>query len=205
MIQEIKLDPNEVKAEQHFANMYAIIKTVEALENAFVNGRCNPSEYEQECVTLLTHFRMVQSAVKHKYPDLNEYFNEHKMQCELARNRLLVEGIPATRLYPSHTAQDDQKALLTFQISTAFINLLDTLKLNETAVDSVQPPLLDLVSKLTQLSSLPSELKGVSRIKDWVTKMNVMAACDNLSENDVRQLTHDVDTAYSSFEHWLKT
>uniref|UniRef100_A0A0G4I4Y1 Vacuolar protein sorting-associated protein 28 homolog n=1 Tax=Chromera velia CCMP2878 TaxID=1169474 RepID=A0A0G4I4Y1_9ALVE len=206
---EVKLDSSEVRDLQHQANMYALIKTVEHLERAFVNGRVSEKDYEEKCFGMIAQFRTLQGALKDKYPDLREFMRENRMDCTLAADRLLGSGLPATRLYASGQGASEsdgrQRALQTFRVSGCFITLLDALKLGEKAVDGIQPLVVDLVSKINQISDLPPELEGVARVKGWVYTLNQMSASDDLSESQLRQVTHDVDLAYSAFENWLQS
>lgn len=48
-----------------------------------------------------------------------------------------------------------------------FITLMDSLKLNMTAVDQIHPLLSDLMQSLAKVHGLPADFQGKERIKNW--------------------------------------
>lgn len=77
---------------------------------------------------------------------------------------------------------------------------MDSLKLNMVAVDQVYYPLLsDLSTSLNNLSILPRDFEGKTKMKKWLGRLSKMGAADELSEQQARQLHFDLESSYNSF------
>ena len=50
---------------------------------------------------------------------------------------------------------------------------------------------------------LPSEHAGPAKLRAWLQKLNEMRAMEELSDDQARQLSHDLETAYSEFMRFL--
>lgn len=57
---------------------------------------------------------------------------------------------------------------------------------------------------MTQVEGLPRNFEGVAGTQKWLTKLHSMRASDELSEDDARQLAHDLDSWYSAFFSFLE-
>lgn len=55
-----------------------------------------------------------------------------------------------------------------------------------------------------QVDGLPSDFEGISKARQWLITFNSMRASDELSEEQARQLLHDLDTSYSGFFRYLE-
>ncbi|CEM25716.1 unnamed protein product [Vitrella brassicaformis CCMP3155] len=201
----VVLTPEETRSLQHSANLYSIIRTVEHLEKAFVNGWVMEQDYERECMSLIAQFKTLQRALKDKYPDIREFLDEYDLDCPLATDRLLESGVPATKLYATGQAASKAESLLVFELSGHFITLLDAVRLNQRAVDEIQPLVSELVSSLNRVGSLPHDMAGIQKVKEWIYTLNRMSATDELSDSQSRQLSMDVENAYSAFRNWLQS
>ena len=67
------------------------------------------------------------------------------------------------------------------------------------SVDEILPALRDVHQALSDYPKLPSDYQGLANVQKWVEKMNVMKASDDLSDDDVRQLKFDLDSAMQRF------
>lgn len=86
-----------------------------------------------------------------------------------------------------------------------FITAMDAVKLDQRAVDELQPLLSDLMNALIQLPDTPNDFGPNYKVQKWLQKLNAMRAVDMIDEDDGRQLYHDLDTAYSEFSRHLKS
>ena len=51
---------------------------------------------------------------------------------------------------------------------------------------------------------MPSDYEGTSKTREWIVTLNGMRAADELSEDQARQLLHDLDTSYGAFFRFLE-
>lgn len=85
----------------------------------------------------------------------------------------------------------------------SFITLVDALKLNQRAVDEIQPYLEALVSSLCKVKGLTPSFEGLVKLKLWLTKLHNLRAYDQIAEDEVRQFLFDVENAYTAFHNHL--
>ena len=78
-----------------------------------------------------------------------------------------------------------------------------TLTGNPLGIDSTVHPLLtDVVGSLNRLR-LKGSFEGLEKIKQWAATLNRRSAADELSEEEVRQLLFELETAYNAFHTML--
>lgn len=70
-------------------------------------------------------------------------------------------------------------------------------------MDELHPELRDLVDTMNRLSIIPESFEGKIKVKSWLDTLNSMQASDELSEDQVRQLLFDLESAYSAFNNLL--
>jgi ESCRT-I complex subunit VPS28 len=135
---EVRLwhDKREREMYDNFADLFAIIKTTEKLEKAYVRDVVSAKEYEPACTKLIAQFRTLKTALRDTVPDVEQFMKDYKMDCPAALNRLLVSGIPATVEHKS-ASSDSGTAAAVAECVQHFITAMDTLKLNMLAVDQV--------------------------------------------------------------------
>ncbi|CAI5956956.1 unnamed protein product [Closterium sp. NIES-64] len=198
---EIPLWQGDAEREQYesFADLYAIIKTTEKLEKAYVRDLISPADYEPACAKLIGQFRTLRTALQGAVPDIERFMTTYKMDCPAAKNRLLVAGVPATVEHKSATVESGSATVAVAETVQHFITAMDTVKLNMLAVDQVHPLLSLLLNSLCSVPSLPAEFEGRTKVRDWLVRLNSMAASDELSEEQARQLSFDLESSYSVF------
>ena len=79
-------------------DLYAIIKSVEHLEIAYVKDAVGKDEYTDECNMLLSQFKEAEK-VLNTYPDFKDsadFMRKYRMECPRAQDRLLRVGQAAT-------------------------------------------------------------------------------------------------------------
>jgi ESCRT-I complex subunit VPS28 len=81
---------------------------------------------------------------------------------------------------------------------------MDAIKLDQRAVDEIQPLLQDLMEALTRVPALPATFEGTGKMKAWLVTLNKMRAVDEISDEQARQLIYELDTAYAEFHRFLK-
>ena len=86
-----------------------------------------------------------------------------------------------------------------------FITTRDAVTLEVRAVDELQPLLSDLMNALVQLPDTPDVFSPNDKVRGWLERLNAMRAVDMIDEDDMRQLSHDLDSAYSEFSRYLSS
>ncbi|KAG1347180.1 vacuolar protein sorting-associated protein 28 [Cocos nucifera] len=201
---EVKLwnDKREREMLDSFADLYAIIKTTEKLEKAYVRDLVSSAEYEAECLKLIAQFKTLSSSLREAIPSVERFADAYKMDCPAALNRLLVSGVPATVEHRASSASSAaSSAAAVAECVQHFITAMDSLKLNMVAVDQVHPLLSDLSSSLAKLGGgiLPPDFEGRVKVREWLARLAKMGAADELTEQQARQLHFDLDSSYNAF------
>lgn len=216
----------ERKAYENLADLYTIITATEHLERAYAQDAITQFEYTSECNKLISQFKIAEKAALGTNNMTTETFMQvYQMDCPRAADRLLRAGVPE----PLKTSDGSGNVAVTvaetgkliflwfiFQSLTYslvfitftvqhFITAMDAVKLEQRAVDELQPLLSDLMNALIQLPDTPNDFGPNYKVQKWLEKLNAMRAVDMIDEDDGRQLYHDLDTAYSEFSRYLKS
>ncbi len=87
-----------------------------------------------------------------------------------------------------------------------FITAMDALKLQQRAVDEVQPLISELMNSLTKVPgiSVSADFEGTKKISAWLLRLNQLRAAEEISEDDARQLIFDLESSYNEFHRYLK-
>lgn len=80
-----------------------------------------------------------------------------------------------------------------------FLTALDSLQLQMTAVDQVYPQLLQVAESLDRVASVPATFDGKATLAKWLTNLKTLPATYQLNEDEVRQLTYDLNMTYRDF------
>ncbi|KAG6482523.1 vacuolar protein sorting-associated protein 28 homolog 1-like [Zingiber officinale] len=205
-MEEVKLwrDKRERDMYDSFADLYAIIKTTEKLEKAYVRDLVPSAEYEAECLKLIAQFRTLHSALRGAVPSLDRFADAYRLDAPAAINRLFVSGVPATVEHRAAAASSGNLSASTAAVAECvqhFITAMDSVKLNMVAVDQVHPLLSDLSTSLAKLGNglLPPDFEGRTKVRDWLAQLAKMGAAEELTEQQARQLNFDLESSYSAF------
>lgn len=126
--------------------------------------------------------------------------SKYRLNCNLAKKRL-DSGINATVEHGSGDKENSSYIIL--ETTQHFITAMDSLRLNLRSVDELQPLLKALVEALNKQSII--EFDSKKKILTWLIDLNNMRATDELAEEQVRQLLHDLDNAYNEYGSAIKT
>jgi ESCRT-I complex subunit VPS28 len=123
----------------------------------------------------------------------------YSMDCPQAAERLLNMGVPEPI-----KGGGESVAISVAETVQHFITTMDAVKLEQRAVDELQPLLSDLMDALARLPETPNDFEPNRKVQQWLQKMNALRAVDQIDEDDARQLYHDLDSAYAEFTRYLK-
>ena len=84
-----------------------------------------------------------------------------------------------------------------------YITAMDAVRLDRRAVDEIQPLIQDLIGSLNRADVLVPGMEKKS-LQDWLMLLNSMRAADELSDEQLRQLSFDLETSYTEFMKRLK-
>ncbi|KAG2501592.1 hypothetical protein HYH03_000097 [Edaphochlamys debaryana] len=199
---EVKLYSNkkEQALYESYADLYAIIKTTEKLERAFVRDAIGAEEYEEACSKLIGQFKVLWGSMKDTVPNVEKFMSDYNMQCPMAATRLLHSGLPATVEHRTkNNRANDPEALGVAETVQHFITAMDSLKLNLAAVDQICPIMLDLMNSMDKVTTLPPSFAPREKIKGWYSKLYQKQADYELPEPDVRQLMYELEASYNTF------
>jgi ESCRT-I complex subunit VPS28 len=194
----------ETSREREFydeqANLYAIIVATEHLERAYARDAIDPKEYTAQCKKLISQFKLAERVLKDGMTT-ETFMALYQMDCPRAEERLLKMGIPE----PMKGGTDEASHAVTVAETVQhFITTMDAVKLDQRAVDELQPLLSDLNDVITRVPDTPNDFEPNRKIQKWLQKLNAMRAVDEISDEDSRQLYHDLDSAYTEFTRYLK-
>lgn len=191
----------ERTAYDSLADLYTIITATEHLERAYANDAITQSEYTTECNKLISQFKIAEKAALGKNMTTETFMQVYQMNCPRAADRLLRMGVPEPVKKDNN---GNQVAVTVAETVQHFITAMDAVKLEQRAVDELQPLLSDLMNALIQLPDTPNDFGPNQRVQRWLEKLNSMRAVDQIDEDDGRQLYHDLDSAYSEFTRYLR-
>lgn len=136
-----------------------------------------------------------------------------QLECPRATERLRI-GLPATVEQASHGAHTPSGGVSTSAapaggasgslILTAtenFITFLDALKLNMVSKDALHPLLSEVIQSVNKVTDRDFESRG--KIIQWLITLNQMRATEELSDDQARELSFDIEQAYQGFKATL--
>jgi ESCRT-I complex subunit VPS28 len=193
---EVRLYTNSQQRDMYdnLANLYAIIRTAEALEKAYARDAVAAADYKQEMFKLISHYKSAREATREYVTNISQFLLENQLGQGGAGFMRLEKGFP--NIEKNHNPKTIAEAV------QHFISLMDALRLNMVAVDQIQPLLSDLVEAVHKCALDGSFEPG--KIELWLKKFNAMSANDELDADAVRQLLFDLDQSYSAFHKALK-
>ncbi|GAA5825839.1 hypothetical protein JCM11251_000021 [Rhodosporidiobolus azoricus] len=199
--EEVRLTNSNADREriEELANLFALIRSLEYLERAYVRDSISASQYAPACTKILAQYKTILKLVGDHVPSLEAFMQEYRLDCTAAAHRLRV-GVPAT---VEHAAEEQgasgaEMAKQVAETTQNFITFMDALKLKLRAKDQLHPLLTDLMSGYTRLKN-SNEWEGRPKILHWLITLNQMRASEEITEEQSRQMLFDVEHAYSEF------
>jgi len=193
--------PREREKYDNMADLYAIIKTVEHLEKAYVKDAIPADKYEPACTKLIAQYRTACGLVE---MNVDDFVAMYKLDCPAAVLRLKA-GIPATLEHTTAAAAtgDNQQAIVA-QVVQLFITTSDLVKLcsgeqGNVSVDQLLPYLRDLLNALNKMPSLSPDFVGKAKIKEWIKTLTPQPASYQLTDEQVRQFSFDLESSHDAF------
>jgi ESCRT-I complex subunit VPS28 len=182
------------------ANLFSILVATEHLERAYARDAISHKEYTMQCKKLISQFKLAERAIRGDM-STETFMQIYQLDCPRATERLLKMGVPEPM---KGGADEASHAVTVAETVQHFITAMDAVKLEQRAVDELQPLLGDLMDVLTRVPATPNDFEPNRKVKRWLEKLNALRAVDEISEEDSRQLYHDLDSAYSEFTRYLK-
>lgn len=197
--QEVRLYENARQREEYDnrANVFSLIKTIEALEKAYLKTAITPDQYTTSCNLLLDQFNAAFRLVKESFDDVQAFTKKYMLNCPSAMERI-KEGRPSTI---RDNRGNISKAIA--ETVSLFITVMDRLRLDIRAMDELHGDVKELYETLSRMSALPSTFEGKTKVKKWLDVLNDMQASDELSEDQSRQMLFDFESAYNDFNRFL--
>ncbi|XP_016072134.1 PREDICTED: vacuolar protein sorting-associated protein 28 homolog isoform X1 [Miniopterus natalensis] len=200
LYEEVKLYKNAREREKYdnMAELFAVVKTMQALEKAYIKDCVTPNEYTAACSRLLVQykaaFRQVQGS---EISSIDEFCRKFRLDCPLAMERVR-EDRPIT-------IKDDKGNLnrCIADVVSLFITVMDKLRLEIRAMDEIQPDLRELMETMHRMSHLPPDFEGRQTVSQWLQTLSGMSASDELDDSQVRQMLFDLESAYNAFNRFL--
>ncbi|KAJ1542747.1 hypothetical protein HK405_009757, partial [Cladochytrium tenue] len=149
------------------AELFSILVVTEALEKAYIRDAVSAQEYTPACTKLIGQFKAARDLGT--VVDIEAFMRDYKLSCPAATKRLLEIGVPATVEHAVAEAGTSRQHVRTVaDITTAFITLMDAIKLNMVAMDQLHPLLSEIIQLLNKVSSLPPEFEEHKiKMKNW--------------------------------------
>ncbi|XP_071275224.1 vacuolar protein sorting-associated protein 28 homolog isoform X1 [Agelaius tricolor] len=200
LYEEVKLYKNAREREKYdnMAELFAVVKTLQALEKAYIKDCVTPNEYTAACSRLLVQFKAALKQVQGgEIGNIDDFCRKFRLDCPLAMERIR-EDRPIT-------IKDDKGNLnrCIADIVSLFITVMDKLRLEIRAMDEIQPDLRELMETMTRMSSLPPDFEGRQKVNLWLQTLSAMSASDELDDSQVRQMLFDLESAYNAFNRFL--
>uniref|UniRef100_A0A8C4ND18 Vacuolar protein sorting-associated protein 28 homolog n=1 Tax=Eptatretus burgeri TaxID=7764 RepID=A0A8C4ND18_EPTBU len=171
LYEEVKLYKNAREREKYdnMAELFAVVKTMQALEKAYIKDCVTSNEYTAACSRLLVQYKAAFKQVQgSEFQTIQDFCNKFKLDCPLAMERIREER--------PITIRDDKGNLnrCIADIVSLFITVMDKLRLEIRAMDEIQPDLRELMETMSRMSSLPSGFEGKERVNSWLVFLSYL-------------------------------
>ncbi|CAG0883490.1 unnamed protein product [Cyprideis torosa] len=201
--EEVKLSRNAREREKYDnqADLYANINTLQCLEKAYIKDCVSQQAYTAACSRLIAQVKAAFQLVKDEdqFPTIEAFVRKYKLDCPNALERIR-EDRPIT-------IRDDRGNVnrCIAESVSLFITMMDKLRMNMKAKDELQQDVRDLVEVTGRLSILGSRFdEHRTIIENWNTKFRAMSAADTLTDDEARQMTFDIESAYNVMNDILR-
>lgn len=186
----IRFTPQEQAQNEKEQNLFSIIKTIEFLEFAYMNGKVLGPQYDLEFRSLFHQYNMCTQSIPN-FIGIDKFMTELNLDhCQSAKIRIKAGK-------SNYSGEDTQRNLAqrVFDITTKFITPIDVLELGMTSIDEIAPPIRDVYQALNNYPNMPATYTGLATIGKWVKILDTKKATDNLNPEEVRSLKYDLGQA----------
>uniref|UniRef100_H3B068 Vacuolar protein sorting-associated protein 28 homolog n=1 Tax=Latimeria chalumnae TaxID=7897 RepID=H3B068_LATCH len=161
LYEEVKLYKNAREREKYdnMAELFAVIKTLQALEKAYIKDCVSPNEKKKNCIII--YESRLRACKELGVLDVYEELKTTSLDCPLAMERI-KEDRPIT-------IKDDKGNLnrcISF-FSQLFITVMDKLRLEIRAMDEIQPDLRELMETMNRMSNMPPDFEAKDKVNRW--------------------------------------
>jgi len=217
--EEATLSTTRAQRELHesLQELYAILRTLEFLEKAFIKDSIPASSYAPTCQRLLGQWKTIlaNETVNKEFGSLEAFKARYDVDLPHATRRLIT-GIPATVEHPDSSspfppqnstpissAPPGPSALAAAEATQHFITFMDALRLEYRAKDELHPLLANVITSVDAVTQ-GKEFSGRADIVKWLITLNGLGAGDEITELQSRQMVFDVEGAYGQFMKMLQ-
>uniref|UniRef100_A0A3Q4HGI4 Vacuolar protein sorting-associated protein 28 homolog n=1 Tax=Neolamprologus brichardi TaxID=32507 RepID=A0A3Q4HGI4_NEOBR len=200
--QEVKLYKNAREREKYdnMAELFAVVKTLQALEKAYIKDCVTPNEYTASCSRLLVQYKAAFKQVQGSdVGSIDDFCRKYRLDCPLAMERI-KEDRPIT-------IKDDKGNLnrCIADIVSLFITVMDKLRLEIRAMDEIQPDLRELMETMNRMSNMPPDSEAKDKVSLWLVTLgrNVCAlyVVDLYVQHTLRQNMTSQETCSHTTQH----
>ncbi|CAD2213102.1 ESCRT-I complex subunit VPS28 [Angomonas deanei] len=195
----VEITPGEREHVDYLADLFAVVLTIEQVEKANRRDLITEKQYSDTVRRLLEKYKSTVSHLEKSrnpyFTNVDEFLDRYCSRCPAAR-ATIKEG-------PSGSAETNARFLArqSLECGQFFITLLDALRLQQTAVDAINPLLGDLLSGLNKLGL--SKRDFYAKLQSWRKKLDAMQAADVLDDSSARQFAYDLEQGYNSLRAYL--
>ena len=194
---------------EQLGDLYSLIVTTEHLELAYVRDAISEQAYANTCQKLIAQYKTLRESMGSSAPELDAFCKEYGLECRAGENRLQV-GVPATIVHGDNSSAQsgsnggNKMEVAVFHTVQHFITCMDSLKLNMRAVDELHPTLTELVDSVNKVPGLAADHESKQKTVQWLTTLHRMKAHEELTEEQARQMSFDLDSAYNAFHRFVQ-
>lgn len=197
----LEIPHNDRQHIDYLADLFAIVIAIEQIEKASRRDLVTQDQYNSTVRRLLEKYRSTVSHLENGrnpfFTTIDEFLDAYCSRCPAAR-ATIKEG-------PVSSPTENSARFLarqSMECGQYFITLLDALRLQQTAVDALNPLLIDLLQGLARLKLTDRDF--CVRLVKWREKLDTMYAADVLQEADARAFAYDLERGYNALRTYLE-
>lgn len=194
------VSPDERQHVEYLADLFAVIVAIEKIEKALLRDLITQEQYDVTIRRLLDKYRSTETYLEQGgnpyYTNMESFWENYCSKCPAARARVQLGLRHANQ---SQEGQVNNQRVL--ECGQYFITLMDSLKLQQTAVDQLYTLLGDLIQGLKRVGA--SDQDFYQRLLKWKEKLDTMKASDELNERDTREFAFVLECGYQAFYAYL--
>ncbi|NXD46659.1 VPS28 protein, partial [Copsychus sechellarum] len=146
----------------NMAELFAVVKTLQALEKAYIKDCVSPNEYTAACSRLLVQFKAALKQVQGaEIASIDEFCRKFRLDCPLAMERIR-EDRPITIKDDKGNLNRCIADIVSVRKKQNFWEFLGIL-----GMGGIQPDLRELMETMARMSSLPPDFEGRQKVNQW--------------------------------------